>query len=263
MVELLTFRNLSWGLITLLELVLLLYVVRQKLYRSHLYFFAYIVAVIAQSAVLALTYCYWGSHSVLSFNIAWSTQAVVIFLRWLAVIDIARRVLAVYRGIWDFAIRALFMVTAGVLVYAVWSSRDRWSLAVLTADRAEELCIATFIVFFLLFVRYYRVPIPSLERTLAIGFFLYSCFSVVNVSIYQYFRHPYSSMWNDLDGLAFLASLLLWIGAAKNCLQSPLAATPPAMTLEHYAELSATLNSRLHLLNHRLDLLFRPGNARP
>lgn len=263
MVELLTLRDLTWGLTTLLELILLFYLIRKKLYRTHLFFSIYILAVILQSAVVAVAYQYFGPRSVASFNIAWSTQAVVICLRWLAVIDIARKALTAYAGIWDFAIRVLFVVTACVLVYSVWSSNDRWTLAVLTADRAEELCIATFIVFLLLFFRYYRVDVNNLERMLAIGFCLYSCFSVINVSVYQHLRLSYGSMWNYLDILAFVASLLLWVGAVRSYSDSPSIATQPALTLEHYAELSAKLNCRMHLLNHRLDNLFRSGDSRP
>src|SRR5580693_8546568 len=111
MVELLTLRDLTWGLTTLLELILLFYLIRKKLYRTHLFFSIYILAVILQSAVVAVAYQYFGSRSVASFNIAWSSQAVVICLRWLAVIDIARKALTAYAGIWDFAIRVLFVVT--------------------------------------------------------------------------------------------------------------------------------------------------------
>jgi hypothetical protein len=262
MVELLTVGNLSWSFTTLLELILLYYLVHRKLYRSHFSFFAYVVAVILQSAVVALAYAHFGFRSVASYNIAWSTQAVVLCLRWLAAVDIARKALAAFAGIWEFAVRILFVVTAFVLVYAVWSSHDRWNLAILTADRAEELCIASFIVFFLLFVRYYRVPIPTLERMLAIGFCLYSCFSVINMSVYERFRLPYTSLWNYLNGLAFMASLLLWISAARRHSESPVPAVPPVLTVEHYARLSADLNTRLQLLNHRLDHLFRSEDSR-
>jgi hypothetical protein len=263
MVELLTLRDLTWGLTTLLELILLFYLIRKKLYRTHLSFFIYLPALILQSAVVAVVYRYFGPRSVASFNIGWSTQAVVICLGWLAVIDIARKALSASAGIWDVATRVRFAVTACVLVYSVWSSNDRWTLAVLTADRTEELCIATSIVFLLLFLPYYRVDANNLERMLAIGFCLYSCFSVINVSVYQHLRLSYGSMRNYLDILAFVASLLLWVGAVRSYSDSPSITIQPALTLEHYAGLSAKLNSRLHLLNHRLDNLFRSGDSRP
>lgn len=263
MVELLTLRNLTWGLTTLLELIPLLYLIRKKLYRTYLSFFIYLLAVFLQSAVVAVAYRYFGPRSVASCNIAWSTQAVVICLRWLAVIDIARKALAATAGISDFAIHVLFVVTACVLVYSVWSSNDRWTLAVLTAYRAEQLCIATFIVLLLLFLRYCWVDANNLERMLAVGFCLYLCISVITVSVYQHLRLSFGSMCSYLDILAFVASLLLWVGAVRSSSDSPSIASQPALSREHYAELSAKLNSRLHLLNHRLDNLFRSGDSRP
>lgn len=256
-------QNLFWVLTALLEVVLLFYLVRRKLYDTHLAFFIYILAVILQSGIVAASYSYFGSRSVTSFNIAWGTQAAVICARWFAVIDIARKTLAGFSGIWELAIRVLFVVTAGALVYSIWSSQDRWNLAVLTSDRAEELCIATFVVSLVLFIRYYRVPVSNLERMFAIGFCLYSCSAVITNSIYEYRRLPFASMWNYLNTLTFIASLLLWIGAARKYSESREGAIEPALTPEHYAELSQNLNARLHLLNHRLDRLFRSGDFRP
>jgi hypothetical protein len=66
MVELLTLRNLTWGLTTLLELILLFYLIRKKLYRTHLSFFIYLPALILQSAVVAVVYRYFGPRSVAS-----------------------------------------------------------------------------------------------------------------------------------------------------------------------------------------------------
>jgi hypothetical protein len=263
MPEPLSLRNLSWALNTLLELVLLFYLLRRKLYRSHTPFFIYIVAVLLQSAVVAASYRYFGEGSVASFNIAWTTQAIVICARWFAVIDIARKAFAGFSGIWELAVRVLFVGTACVLIYSIWSAGNRWTLAVLTADRAEELCIAAFIVFLLIFVRYYGMPLNDFERMLAIGFVLYSCFAVINISIYEHFRRPFAALWNYLEMLTFIASLTLWIVAIRRYAESTEVAVEPALTQEHYLELSQKLNSRLHLLNHRLDHLFRSGDPRP
>jgi hypothetical protein len=263
MLEPLSLRDLSWALNTLLELVLLFFLLRRKLYRSHGPFLIYIVAVILQSAVVAASYRYLGERSVASFNIAWSSQAVVICTRWFAVIDIAKKALEGFSSIWELAVRVLFVGTACVLIYAIGSAGNRWTLAVLTADRAEELCIAAFIVFLLIFLRYYGLPLNDLERMLAIGFVLYSCSAVINNSIYEHFRLPFAPLWNYLEMLTFIASLTLWIGAVRRYAESTEVAAEPALTPEHYLELSQKLNSRLHLLNQRLDHFFRSGDPRP
>lgn len=63
MFEFLNLRDLAWTLTTLLEVVLLLYLLRRKLYRSHPAFFIYILTAVLQSAGVALLYRYLGSQA--------------------------------------------------------------------------------------------------------------------------------------------------------------------------------------------------------
>jgi hypothetical protein len=250
-------RNLSWVLTTLLELVLLGYLLRKKLYRSHPAFFAYLLVAIGQSAVVAATYHFLGARSDSAYTIAWGTQAVVVCARWLAVVEIAKKTLAKYSGIWAMATRILIGIGACALVYAVVASRMHWDLAVLNGDRAAELCTAGFIVGMFLFVRYYGIAMPPFERMLAIGFCLYSCCVVINDSIYENWSHSTGMLWGYLDLVTYMASLILWITAARSYSEVSNTVLQPELTPERYAELSQKLNSRLLLLNHRLDHLFR------
>jgi len=262
MVAPLILRNLSWALTTLLELVLMFLLLRRKLYRSHPSFFIYVLVAILQSGAVAVSYRYFGSQSATSYDVGWGSQAVVICARWFAVMEIARKSLAEYSGIWAMASRVLFVLAACVLVYSIVSSGSRWTLIVLNADRSAELCIASFIVGMFLFLRYYSVPLSHLERTLAIGFCLYSCFFVINDSIYENWLRAAGPLWNHLEMLTYFATLLLWIGAVSWYSETRDEETPTVLTPEVYGELSQRLNSRLHLLNNRLDHLFRSGNSR-
>jgi hypothetical protein len=255
--------NVLWALTALLEVILLILVLRRNLNRTHLPLFIYVFAVIVQSGIIAFASWRFGRDSVPFYNIAWGTQAIVISLRWFAVIDIARKAFSAFPGIWELAIRILFVVTAAALIYSIWSSGDRWKMAVLTADRAEEFCIATFVVVLLLFARYYRLPLNNLERMLAIGFCLYSCFKVITYTVYERLRLPFANTWNYLTMLTFIATVALWIGAVAKYSESPAPAVEPALTPEHYLALSQKLNTRLQLLNDRLDHLFRSGAPRP
>lgn len=257
----LVLRNLSWALTILLEVVLLWYLVRKKLYRSHPAFFLYMLMVIAQSAIVAATYRFLGPRSDTTFGIAWATQAVVVFARWLAVMEIAKKALATYTGIWVMASRILIAIGVCALVYAIVASRLHWYLAVLNADRAVELCTAGFIVGMFLFVRYYGIAMPAFDRMLAIGFCLYSCFVVINDSIYENWLRSAGALWNYLDLVTFLASLILWIMAAQSYGEGSDTSLQPELTPERYAELSRKLNSRLLLLNNRLDHLFRSEDS--
>jgi hypothetical protein len=124
-----------------------------------------------------------------------------------------------------------------------------------------ELCVASFIVGMLLFVRYYRIPVAPLERLLAIGFCLYSCFFVISDSMYEHWRQPIGPVWGYLDILTFFASLLVWAAAVNRYSEIPKPAAQPEMSPESYRELSRELNSRWQVLYNRLDHLFRSGDS--
>jgi hypothetical protein len=255
-------RNLSWALSTVLEVVLLSYLVRKKLYRSHPAFFTYLLMAITQSVIIAATYQVAGARSDAAYNIAWGTQAVMVCARWLAVMEIAKKALATYTGIWAMASRLLLGMGACVFVYAIVASRLHWYLAVLNADRAVEFGTAGFIVGMFLFVRYYGIAMPAFDRMLAIGFCLYSCFVVINDSIYENWLRFAGALWSYMDLVTYMASLVLWIMAARNYAEANNRVAQPELTPERYAELSQKLNSRLLLLNHRLDHLFRSEDSR-
>jgi len=256
-------RHVFWGLSTVLEIVLAAILIRRKLYRTHPAFLTYILIAILQSCFVATSYYYFGTRSRVSYFVGWDTQVLVICARSFAVMEIAKNVLGKYVGIWALAGRILVFLGLSVLAYSIFSSRSRWLLITLNADRAVELCIATLIVAILVFVRYYRVPMNHLERMLAIGFCLYSCFFVINDSIYESWRRPFADLWNYLDILAFTATLLLWINAARTAEAPRTSASPVALPPELYADLSRKLNSRLLVLNNRLNHFFRSEDSRP
>jgi hypothetical protein len=258
----LTLENLTLATTTLLKFVLLLYFLRRKLYRPYPSFFAYILATLLQTGVLAMVYHYWGFRSVQAWNTFWGSQALVICLRWLAIVEIARKVLSGYSGIWKLALRMLFFVGIGVWGYSTILSRSDWHLVVLNTDRGVELTIGVFLVVLFLFARYYRLPIPTLERYLATGFCLYSCANVVNVFLFSALRPASNELWSFLEGVAYLATLLLWIHAARRSPHPEIASIGESISPEMYAKLSLEMNTRLSLLNKRLTHLLRPEDLR-
>lgn len=246
---------------TLLEVILLSYLLRRKLHRVHPAFCVYIIAVLGQGLLGALATWHWGVRSQQAWLVYWIAQVVVISARWLAITEIARKVFAEYRGIQRVLKHLLIFVSACVIVYSFAFSQYRWTRMVLNADRSIELFIATFVVCMFAFARYYRLPVLNLERQLAIGFCLYSCTWVINDSI---FENKPGAMWElfyYVNVVAYLASLLLWIGAVRAPVEARSAPAETQLSPEMYGQLSEQLNSRLNLLNHRLGHLFRSGDS--
>ena len=263
MVEPLHLQYLAWAIITIFEVVLFLFLLKRKQFRSHPAFFLYILMVIVQSALAMLVYRHWGYRSRVAWAYGWGSQGMVACARAGAVVEVAREILAAYKGIWAFAWRLLLAVGLVVFGYSLLFSNGEWHLLVMNANRGVELSIAAVIVTLLLFARYYQLPIGSLVRALAIGFCLYSCFFVINFSLFERRLERFAYFWNFLDTLAFIASLFLWIGAVRSNTSEARAESLPAISKEQYGEFSERLNLRLHLLNEQLNSLLHPGGPRP
>ncbi|HKM79496.1 MAG TPA: hypothetical protein VJY15_00840 [Candidatus Acidoferrum sp.] len=262
MSETLNLRNVEWALTTITELILLVYLLRRGLFRSHPVFSAYILAVILQSVLMAATYGIWSSQSHRAWLIFWLSQLVVETARFAAVVEVARRILSPFSGIWALGRRVLLMTAGSVLVYAALLSREYWFKLPLNVDRGVGLAVATVIVTLLLFARYFGLPMDHLDRSLCIGFCLYSSFCVINDSLYDKWLVGYLNFWNFLGVLTFLASLFLWIGAARAYSEAAPARAPVVVPQELYEKFSSELNVRLRLLNEQLNKFLNPGSQR-
>lgn len=245
------FQNALWAATMLLASGLAALVVLRKNHKAYPLFFAYIVAALLQNLAFVFSYRIWGFGSAVSFKIAWGTQSVVVVARALAVAEISRHVLARYRGIWALGWRIFLAVAALVFIYSWAVGRHSWQLVALTADRSLELAMAAAILGIFSFVRYYEVAIELAPRLLAIGFFLYSCFRVLNDTILERWLGQYTTLWNLLGTASFLVSLTLWSWALRQT--QPQATTGPELLAEgFYWKVAPEINSQLRALNEQL-----------
>jgi hypothetical protein len=220
----------------------------------------YVFVDLAMGATALLSYRIWGFDSATAYLVAWGTHGMVLFARALAVAEVCRHVLSRYRGVWALARRVLLLLAGLVFTYSILLARHDWRLVFPSAHRAMELSIASFIVTLLVFVRHYDVETSHADRSLAIGFCLYSCFAVLNNTLLERLLYDYSSLWNLLGMFAFFASLSLWTWA----LRKPQSQTEPGQILLPrgvYQSLTPEINLRLRLLNEQLSR-FWPAQAK-
>ena len=262
MSETLNLANVGWALSTIAEVLLLVYLVRRKLLGSYPLFSAYILIAILQTVLTLAIYGIWGSQSFRAWLTVWLSQAVVEAARFAAIVEVARRILSPYSGIWALSRRVLLVAAGSVLVYAALLSRDYWYSLPLNVDRGVGLAGAAVIVTLLLFTRYYALPTNNLDRALCMGFCLYSCFTVINDSLLERWVSSYMSLWSFLGVLTFLASLSVWIVAVRAYSETVPAHDSVIVAKEVYGKLSTELNVRLRLLNEHLNQLLNSGGQR-
>jgi hypothetical protein len=261
MVDLATAQRVCWSLSISLRALLLGLVLWRRNVRSIPFFSIYLSVNLLNAFVLAVSYRVLDPQSPVLFRIVWGWQVLVTCVRALAVAEICRLLLAGYRGIWSLARRVLLSCTVLVLVYAFLVSDHQWNSAILAGNRAVELSIAVVIVALLVFLRHYQVVAEPTLRNLAIGFFLFSCFEVLNYTILEHWLKPYAPFWNFLEVLSYLACLLIWTWAL--CKPLPQLATDPTLLPGSvYQQLSPEINLRLRQLNERLSDFWRGKGPR-
>jgi hypothetical protein len=256
MSEIAAFERVLWGLTFGLNFGLIFFLLYRKNYRIYPCFLLYTVVNLLQGVVLFVSLRRWGYHSSAFFKIAWGTQGVVVTARALSVAEVCRHVLAKYRGIWGLGWRLSLAVAALVLAYSWTVGEHSRLLFVVTADRSIELAIAAALLALLVFAHYYQVIIEPATRFLAIGFFLYSCFRVLNDTILERWLHKYADFWNLLGTVTFLASMLLW-GWALRVVQQQASSPPELLPRDHYRLLSPAINARLKALDEQLGRFWR------
>ena len=256
MSDLTKLERVLWAFSFSVNVALVFLLLYRRNYRIYPCFLLYALLNLLQGVVLFASERVWGYHSAVLFKIGWGTQGVVILARALAVAEVCRQVLARYRGIWGLGWRLSVAAATLVLAYSWAVGVHSWQLFAVTADRSIELAIAVAILALLVFAHYYQVVIKPAARFLAIGFFFYSCFQVLNDTILERWLQHYATFWNLLGTVTFVASVLVW-GWALRVNEQEATSPPQLLPGDHYRSLSPAINVRLKALDEQLGHLWR------
>ncbi len=246
--------HLLWGVGTLLEVVLCVFIIRRGLYRRLPFFSAYPALVLTSAALLWWAYRVLGYGSPASLYIAWTTQGMMLLSRGLAVAELCWSSLRAYRGIWALTWRLLAALALALVVHAGLSAAGNRSWIapfVLTAERGLELAAVGILVLLLAVCRYYEIRLEPVQKMILLGLGFYSAIQVLNNSFMREWLTQYFHWWNGIRLASFQVALVIWLLA----LRKPLPAVAPAPALlpqEVYDELAPQVNYRLRLLNQRL-----------
>jgi len=240
---------------------LLALLIVRKNYRFYPAFASYILINLVLG-ILVFSFYYWqGFSSRASWYFAWGMQALAICARAFAVSEICRRLLSRFPGIWALAQRVFAGCAALVLLYSGLAARHQLELLLPSADRGVELSIASIVVILFAFARYYDVQPGPTDRTLAIGFFLYSCCFALSDTVLERFLHDYGTLWSLLALLAYFASLVLWTSALWET-RTASATDEKLLSPGVYQSITPQINMRLRELDDQLSKIWRPGVTR-
>ena len=259
--EITEFQQVMWAVNTAAQVFLLILLAMRKNYRAYPGFAFYIFVNLCLNNSLFLVYRQWGYSSTVSWFLACAMQTVTVCARGFAVAEVCRHFLSRYPGIWALSQRLLIGTAGLVLVYSGFAARHQWQLAFPSVERGLELAIATVIVVLFLFTRYYHVRTEGTDRSLAIGFCLYSCFRVLNDTVADRYLHSYAELWSVLGMLAYFASLLLWSWALWKP-RAESAADENLLPTGVYQSAAPQINLRLRSLNDQLNKIWKAAGPR-
>jgi hypothetical protein len=258
--ELPTFTLVSWGLATLLTLILICQILLLRQYAVYPVFSSYLGVNLLQTAVGIWLYQWYGFGTITAYLIAWSTQSFVIVARALAATEACYLVLGRFKGIWALAARILIACGGIVLLSSIYFGARSYQLAVITLEIGLEAAIATGIVGLLVFARYYQVRIAPATGLLGLGLGLFSCCKLLNDLVFERYIKTYAILWNHVSSFAYVAILLLWIWALRRPV-APDDSEPPLNTESVYPTLIPKVNKRLLELNDQLARIW--GRKKP
>jgi len=150
-----TFALALWAAATLLTLILLMRMIELRRYREYRLFSLYLTINLLQTVLGVVLYQVYGFASAFTYRIAWTSQAVVVVARALAVSEVGYLVLGKYKGVWALATRILAF--SGLLSFclALYAGRMSYQSSVTTLEIGLEACMATGLAGLFLFARYY------------------------------------------------------------------------------------------------------------
>jgi hypothetical protein len=273
---------LAW-LILAFEIALCRFVFSRKAQRTLPLFAAYAAVLLATSAGLWLVYQTLGFQSQAAYYCYWISLLLNAVIRSLAIAELCRYKLRVYRGIWGLVWRLFVGVSILFFLHAAfdtWGQPDRLAIYSLTLDRDLDIASVAILAALLLIHNYYGLSLEPLQRTIAAGIcficavdvigdtilrsvltgYLLPLFTASRTSLWFALKPQYdriSDLWSTIHLICFMAAMGIWCYA----LRSPIPAraeTPALLPAEVYRELSPAINLRLSAFNDRLVELLKP-----
>ena len=232
-----------------LEIILTVFVVRRRGFRSLPFFALYVIINTLQSFFVLAVYRWMGFYSRPAVYVAWSSQAILLIAKEAVCAELCWKVLRKRPKLfWKMVRDLLVVVGACVVLFTEFDSLRkifRASSSVLAIERGLELTIVMVLLFLLGVAFRYGVGIPRSLFLIATGLCFHSLVVAVNDTFIVWLKGNFP-WWNDFRLVAFHVALLLWIWAfTKRDFDSDAPPVPvaPAFYAEHAEEVSRKLRS--------------------
>lgn len=256
--QLSTGQIIVWTASILAQLYLIYLIARNQIWQELPVFSSYLTINFFTALLIAATYIRWGTRSGKSWSIFWALQGITLFLRIMVCVEVWKKTLKPYPGIWALAWRLLATVGSLGLVAAyiqMFKHGPPYSNYMFWAKPHLEFACAVTLLVFLLFCRYYTVSLGPALKAITLGICFYSAMQVLNDAIVQHWRSVYVPYWRYIIVLSFECSLVIWWWGLRVPVRE--AQRPVLYPPELYPQYSPQVNQKLRRLNEQLEGFLR------
>jgi hypothetical protein len=250
--------SLLWSFTISLDVILVVLLVRRRVFHSLPFFVLFVVISTLRSLVLLATYHWFGYASVPYYNVAWSTQAVLLISRGAVCAELCWHVLQRSSGLWSVARGVLIAIAVAIAAYAGLDSlRSMFRIhnLIAPAERGLELAIAAVLITLLLMAHRYKISIRRETLLLVTGLCFYSLVQTLNNAFYEGLTN-YVPWWTSFRIVSFQLTQLVWILAFVTPESTP-GNEPLVMVPNVYEEQAEEVSQRLRSLEEELEEIVR------
>lgn len=247
-----------WAASLLAQVCLVFLIAYNRIWRDFPVFSSYFILNVINGLLIATAYRIWGMQG--SWSIYWGLQAVAFTLRVFVSVEVWRKTLTPYPGIWALAWKLLAAVgILGLLraAYVTFKQSPSLSMFYFSAQRHLEFASVMTLLVFLLFCRYYGVSLEPAIKAISLGICLFAILQVLNSSLANQWRSQYVTLWQWSSIISFDCSVVIWWWGLRVPVRETVV-SPSLYPEKVYVEISPQVNDRLRLLNKRLEELLKP-----
>ena len=215
---------LSWVAGPALEIALLASMVQRKLHRVFPHFFSYIIFQILKSAILFLTYHYYGEGY---FDAYWTGNAISVMLAVAVMDEILQHVFKEYGGaqnlgsvIFRWACGLLLVLAIVTAFTSQQGSADRVVVGVLTFDRSVRVMQCGLFCLLMILCRLLKNCWRQQVFGIALGFGVFASIELILVSVAMRYGGSAGSTISLVKSAAYNLVTILWIGYLRQHAQS-------------------------------------------
>ena len=241
-----------WWLGILLEALLLVRGLQEKLVREFPIFYSYILFVFVQECLRFWVYRW---HPSIYFQIYWATQFLSLVIGSAVIFEIYRVGLRTFPGTARMARNLLLFVFVAIFLKALahpsgglfwWFAAGSEELE-LNLRMVQALAIATLVLLFLL----YAIPFGRNLKGILSGYGLFIAMSTVQLTVMSHFHGDIRLFWSYLHSVSYLIVLAIWGSALWS--KHPVPKADRTTQLENdYEALMATTSTQLQRVRARL-----------